>query len=164
MSLDIITSLTIQSNREVPIYVGSRKLLPTESFSIQYKIAFDFAKELRYLYNKQVINIPQGIETIQPVWDELDKLNDPKKVDIVDAETSNKESVVISKEPVKETIVKEDTEPTIEDTAKDNVEDKVESTIEDTTKDNVEDKVEPTTEDTSKAATTKTTKKVTKSK
>ena len=72
-SKKIITSLTIQSNRDVPIFVGVRKLLPGESFSISYVISHEFATALRYLYTKKMINITSGIETIQPVWDEIDR-------------------------------------------------------------------------------------------
>ena len=72
-SKKMITSLTIQSNRDVPIFVGVRKLLPGESFSISYVISHEFATALRYLYTKKMINITSGIETIQPVWDEIDR-------------------------------------------------------------------------------------------
>lgn len=79
-SKKMITSLTIQSNRDVPIFVGVRKLLPGESFSISYTISHEFATALRYLYTKKMINITSGIETIQPVWDEIDRKAGKKPV------------------------------------------------------------------------------------
>lgn len=122
----MVSKLIIKNISPTTTFVGSTRLKPQESFKMECELSPIHARGIRFLYIKKVIEIVEGLETIQPVWDEIDRqikegkarptLTD-KLTDVARAQMEGKDIYQASKEEAKET-VKEVAKEAIKEAAK----------------------------------------------